>query len=410
MVKFEGCKLELQLDAQMPMLHFQSNQCGATLRASEVKPKLDTFILAELMRKTGKSLDELKKDAECKNFFLDAKKHDALDYKLQITVTQKPVEIDVNNKEENYSIFYANMGKKDPNEKMYGLFSNPLVTVICFKENLRKYMEQCIEKFFLVTNFGTMQNKGFGGFAPRGWGSAGKLSENDMKQIAGYYGEMIENCHCYAMIFDTVEHVQMSEAIKTYYSIMKSGQNRGKGNYARSYIYQYMHSECKMGNEKAWMKKEQIAPTLSKDENKKERLSTDAHPNYYVRAFLGIGEKIEFGSSYNEKGFVSNKKKVTISSKKFDRISSPIYFKVIKNVVFIVGFDVPEELYGESFHFYGEWRGKDGDLEVPTKDMFEKKKFDMQDFLDSYAKYFNGELRTQIRMNKKTPKVVRVHA
>lgn len=409
MVKFEGCKLELSLEAQMPMLHFQSNQCGATLRASEVKPKLDTFILAGLMRETGKNLDGLKKDEAYKTMFLDAKTNDALDYKLQITVTETPVEIDINKKEENYSIFYANMGKKDPNEKIYGLFSNPKVTVVCFKENLRKQIAQNIEKFFLVTNFGTMQNKGFGSFAPSGWGGAGKLRENDMKQIAAYYGEIIENCHCYAMVFDSANCVQMSEAIKTYYSIMKSGQNRGAGNYARSYIYQYMHNKYQMGNEKAWMKKQQIAPALSKPENEKVHLWVEDHPHYYVRAFLGIGEKIEFGSAYNEKGFVSNKKKVAMKSKKFDRISSPIYFKVIKNVVFIVGFEVPEELYGAVFTFSGEWQKKSGELSVPRKDLLNGQKFDMQDFLDEYAKYFNGELRREVRINK-IPKVVRVHA
>ena len=37
-----------RLAAQTPMIHFQWNQQGATLRASEVKPKLDKFLITKL--------------------------------------------------------------------------------------------------------------------------------------------------------------------------------------------------------------------------------------------------------------------------------------------------------------------------------------------------------------------------
>ena len=41
-------KLEIKLKQHTPMIHFQHDQEGATLRASEVKPKLDRFILTRL--------------------------------------------------------------------------------------------------------------------------------------------------------------------------------------------------------------------------------------------------------------------------------------------------------------------------------------------------------------------------
>lgn len=44
-LEFNGCKLKVQLEAQSPIIHFQHDQAGATLRASEVKPKLDRFLL-----------------------------------------------------------------------------------------------------------------------------------------------------------------------------------------------------------------------------------------------------------------------------------------------------------------------------------------------------------------------------
>ena len=41
MVKFNHCKLKMELEAQSPLIHFQTNENynGLTLRASEVKPK-----------------------------------------------------------------------------------------------------------------------------------------------------------------------------------------------------------------------------------------------------------------------------------------------------------------------------------------------------------------------------------
>ena len=38
-------KLEIKLKQHTPLIHFQHDQDGATLRASEVKPKLDKYIL-----------------------------------------------------------------------------------------------------------------------------------------------------------------------------------------------------------------------------------------------------------------------------------------------------------------------------------------------------------------------------
>ena len=41
-------RLEIKLKQHTPLIHFQHDQEGATLRASEVKPKLDRFVLTRL--------------------------------------------------------------------------------------------------------------------------------------------------------------------------------------------------------------------------------------------------------------------------------------------------------------------------------------------------------------------------
>ena len=43
-------KLEFTLKQHTPLIHFQHDQAGATLRATEVKPKLDKFLRETLMQ------------------------------------------------------------------------------------------------------------------------------------------------------------------------------------------------------------------------------------------------------------------------------------------------------------------------------------------------------------------------
>lgn len=435
MIQFENCKLQLQLEAQMPMIHFQSTQEGATIRASEVKPKLDRFILDKIMRCCNKTIEELKKETDYKDIFLNPESdtNSALDYKMQITAKES-LEIDLSPKNSDgkfdrtktYSIFYANIGRK-PEEVVYGIFSNPVITIICFKEKLRKYIENNIIKFFLVTNFGTMQNKGFGSFLPVKWCQEEKLTEEKEKEVASYYDELNPGCHCYVMRFQESPAakkdmeskneccVKMSENIKSFYSNMKSGQNfQG---YSRSFLYQYMHNEIGIGNEKAWMKKNGISPNISKPQNKHNEEKGKTEEYYYVRAFLGTGTTIQYASGYTDESYKKLDKKVPVliastDSDKLERVSSPIFFKVIKNVVFIVASEIPDELYGAEFEFNGsKYNGVIGKIKTPSREVLAKtdNRFDIQDFMDKYVAYYNGELRKKIKIDS-NKKVVKINA
>jgi len=41
-------KVEFTLKQHTPLIHFQSDQSGATLRATELKPKLDRFLIEKV--------------------------------------------------------------------------------------------------------------------------------------------------------------------------------------------------------------------------------------------------------------------------------------------------------------------------------------------------------------------------
>ena len=75
--QFNMYKTTITLKQHTPIIHFQHDQEGATLRATELKPKLDRF----LIKKLGNEWSENKsfwKVGGSKGM------HDALDYKIRI--------------------------------------------------------------------------------------------------------------------------------------------------------------------------------------------------------------------------------------------------------------------------------------------------------------------------------------
>lgn len=433
-LKFQGCKLTLQLEAQAPMIHFQSNESGATIRASEVKPKLDRFLLRKL-RKDHNVLEQLQlqtdvtseqfvealqKSSEYKKIFIDPS-HQALDYKMTITVKKQGERFDLGDRECKFDIFYGNMGRE---ENMMGVISDPVITIMCFREKIKTLLEQYLVEFFMVTNFGTMQNKGFGSFVPAEFCQLrAKLSAEEERQIAEYL-KMETLCtvddkksagksaptKCYCMRFDQTmgagmrgrERViyaqRMFREIKSFYGIMKTG--RSFGGYLRSYIYQYMH-EKGIGNEKAWMKQNGISPKVAKPENVKKVVQMDKNPRY-VRAMLGVGVSIRYIEKLVERdgkwkpaGFMNVS--IEHAENTIERASSPIYFKIVRNVVFIVAKEIPKELFDIKFVFQGHW-GRNHQKDQRTKDAEKRglrtpkeQEFDIQDFLNRYAEFYNGQ-------------------
>ena len=404
-LEFNGCKLKVQLEAQSPIIHFQHDQAGATLRASEVKPKLDRFLLNKMEQETGKRVAVLKEDNGYAVMFTD-KEHNALNYRMNFEVSGNAYWVEPGTfKPESYSIYYGNSGVHDEKEKKKAVFTNPVMNLMCFNQVLRNYIEKYLVEFFAVTNFGTMQDKGFGSFMPKEClQKSGELTLEETKRFAEMLKQAAGSVHCYSMSFVRVpEEINAKNAwctkvfkqIKDFYGIMKSGQNFG--GYSRSYLFQYMHGTDNKGNrddlsidnEKAWLKQKGIVPIIEKN-GKTDRV--DKNPRY-VRALLGVGA----GMSFIQKD--GKRLKVKINHKKGDgdaieRMDSPVKFKIIRNKVFITAEEVPEEIYGRMFEFQNKernWDGnKRGSLMTPSKEDFKDGKFDIQTFLACYVNYYNS--------------------
>lgn len=422
MAEFKNCRLEIQLEAQSPLIHFQADEKhykehpGVTIRASEVKPKFDRFLIKKL-EKTGRCLDQMKE--KYPSFFVDIK-HNALNYKMEIEHREESILIELSPKDKQlrYDLYYGNMGEDQEVKKM-GVISNPTVIIFCMVEELRKLIQEYIIEFFVVTNFGTMQNKGFGSFLPSDCGFGMALKKDQEEIIAEFLLEDVidpmekeRNCRkiCYGIRFHGYQGkkykdknmywIKIFNEIKQFYGVMKSGQNfQG---YARSYIYDYMHKEPRnIDNEKAWMKQEGISPAVSRNKDLDE-VGQNVNPKY-VRAMLGTGETISY---IREEGKPCNKKEkvpVTITScdKNISRVPSPIFFKIIRNVVFIVAKKVPEEIYGKEFRFENKLWNKEGVLKTPDE-------FDIDDFLMQYVDYYNNQLRDKVHNMGRNKKVVEI--
>lgn len=306
-----------ELKQHTPIIHFQYAQKGATLRATEVKPKLDRFL--------KKRLDE---ELEKKWFLKDS---GALDYSLSF-ISPDSDEIEIGYKTD-YDIYYGNMGENTRTVKALMVKPGAAVRmrIVCRYTQLLELIAGNIRDFFLVTNFGRMQDKGFGSFSVEGESSGWKAVSS---ALCREYGANA----CY---FWTSGGKPFKE-IKTVYGIMKSGVNYSfKGLYRRSLLFLYMHEKYGIGNEKAFLKQKGIAPI--KGRNDKNQLDENSH---YVRALLGVGDTLSFQNAEGK-----GKTAVSISSAKIDRLASPIFFKIIDNTVYFVGGRINKAVLGASFEF-----------------------------------------------------------
>ena len=92
-------KVEFTLKQHTPIIHFQSDQVGATLRATELKPKFDRFLINYVFKNDKKQYQE----------YLIDKDKNALNYKVKI-------EQDISKREEipeKGTLFFGNMKPKD---------------------------------------------------------------------------------------------------------------------------------------------------------------------------------------------------------------------------------------------------------------------------------------------------------
>lgn len=416
---------EYKLVQHTPLIHFQHSEPHACLRATEVKPKLDRFLIEQLEK------DDRFGDGRWKKWFVGDGSQQSFDYMMRITPNSEQVE-----RTQSIERAIARAEHRPPNASFHEIHKNYFgnmasgnniqdtiretfkesllykdgltLTIRCFIPELLTLIDEHIRGFFMMHNFGTRQRKGFGSFtvdistepnAPKGFDLVGKYCPN------AYYCKLDGNVNADALL----------DAVWVLSAFLRSGFNRGEGNYVRGFVFRYFQREKNpLANDKAFVK-QQVLRNVYNEATRGEHL----HPygnnvRYrYVRGLLGTNENSRFCRAPNAHTPVYDI--YTHSAEGIERFPSPLLFKPIGKFVFILPQKMPDEIFGSEFYIleknqeekydskatseqklnYLQTECKSGMIKTPTAEELAPgaKSGDeaLKRFLDAFAKDFNDK-------------------
>ena len=416
---------EYKLVQHTPLIHFQHSEPHACLRATEVKPKLDRFLIEQLEK------DDRFGDGRWKKWFVGDGSQQSFDYMMRITPNSEQVERTQSieraiaraehrppnaNLHEIHKNYFGNMASgNNIQDTIRETFKESLfykdgltLTIRCFIPELLTFIDEHIRGFFMMHNFGTRQRKGFGSFtvdintqpnAPKGFDLVGKYCPN------AYYCKLDGNVNADALL----------DAVWVISAFLRSGFNRGEGNYVRGFVFRYFQREKNpLANDKAFVK-QQVLHNVYNEATRGEHL----HPygnnvRYrYVRGLLGTNENSRFCRAPNAHTPVYVI--YTHSAEGIERFPSPLLFKPIGKFVFILPQKMPDKIFGSEFYIlkkkqeeeydskatsdqklnYLKQECKGGMIKTPTAEELAPgaKSGDeaLKRFLDAFAKDFNDK-------------------
>lgn len=426
-------KLEIKLKQHTPLIHFQHDQDGATLRASEVKPKLDKFILSKLT-------PEERAQGEDEGWIKSKNDKDWLDYKMKIS--DKPnniITMELNKKREynkgneekdnnngwrieivnygekrkkpegkvrfvikdekgklfygkwrkedskiiydldSYPCFFANMGCDiyDPLEYRKVSFAEEPFEIVIITNHpelfnlLNNNNKKVLSSFFLNTNFGTRQSKGFGSFMPE----VPSISQHITHDYAKFSWSLPEginfgNWNCFNELFTTIDY---------FYKTIRSGINQNDV-YLKSLMYFYA-----LDREEYWDKRtiryefQHFTPNRNSDKGEKSDMREDGNNRKEIarlyRDMLGLSSP-QTWQSYHD---VITKEHETFNpNDKIDRFKSPILIKPLYNKgkfdVYLIPLSIPDRYKGADFRISSKTCRNSFIMKTPSE-------FDVCDFL-----------------------------
>lgn len=389
---------EYKLVQHTPLIHFQHSEPHACLRATEVKPKLDRFLIEQLEK------DDRFGDGRWKKWFVGDGSQQSFDYMMRITPNSERVDR-TQSIENGIERAIARAEHRPPNASFHEIHKNYFgnmasgnniqdtiretfkesllykdgltLTIRCFIPELLTFIDEHIRGFFMMHNFGTRQRKGFGSFTvdistkpnePKGFDLVGKYCPN------AYYCKLDDNVSADALL----------NAVWVLSAFLKSGFNRDEGNYVRGFVFRYFQREKNpLANDKAFVK-QQVLRNVYNEATRGEHL----HPygnnvRYrYVRGLLGTNENSRFCRAPNAHTPVYDI--YTHSAEGIERFPSPLLFKPIGKFVFILPQKMPDEIFGSEFYI----------LEKNQEDEYDRKATSEQklNYLQTECK--NGMIKT----------------
>lgn len=385
-------KLRVPLKQHTPMIHFQYNQCNASLRGTELKPKLDQFLLDKFFKNNIESYEKYLIGFDEKKLKKESSRTKAFDYKVRVKNIKKfeGKTLDA------HSLFFGNLtsNKEESQNKYSFVFYHSLdLEIVSFHKELIEIIVRCLPKFLMHTNFGTRQSKGFGSFF---------INDANQYFIDGkqfrYDKRTIEEIRQMKYWF-TISERSANEAdklkkvfdkIELFYNSMRKGLKR-KGLKCEPCIKDYFEAQHIQWDKEAikeyYFNKEESSLIEEKTEEKQERK--------LVKDLFGLSSDEKWGDCRITKEHMEDD-----NNKKIERFPSPIFFKPLQNnnSGYTVYFEItPEsskqiqELLGKTFKI-NKIMGNEvkSTLNLETPNHFSFDEFFHSIFVEKYYKKFKS--------------------
>jgi hypothetical protein len=305
-----------------PLIHFQALQNGASLRATELKPKFDRFLKEKLSK-------ELKKD-DLEKLYLKGQK--AFDYKVFIEpILSKPIDF-----EKYPPLFFGNMNTSYEKKKRKKQTDSLKIKFYSFKPEMIEYINKYFEAFLANTNFGTRQSKGFGSFY---LDKDFDVSLVDAKKVYS---------------FNVKE--RWDKDIELFYRFLRTGINE-KGFYTKPLIFLYAKKQEWEWDKRAikeWFFSDELEKQKQKYRNS-DVLWFESDNKYLVRDLFGLST-FQYWKTYGIKVTKKSVRKNEKGKPYYGRMKSPIIFKVINDTVYFWVDNHFKRILGKDFLIFATGR------------------------------------------------------
>ncbi|HIG0362289.1 TPA: hypothetical protein ACX96Z_003962 [Clostridium sporogenes] len=347
-------KFRIELKQHTPLIHFQSEQPGAILRATEVKPKLDRFLIECAFNNEFNEYKQYLIGYKAGKKEYDFKDKKAFDYKLRITtdtknIQEENIEFFKYNKSPTFPNYFGNMGKdkKNKDKKNKFVFCDVLnLEIFSLNKNLLVKIGEKLPLFLMKHNFGQRQSKGFGSFFIN---NENKYFINDDEQI--YSPNEINNVKKLRYSFDVDFNTNfIKKNINNQHIINK--KDFYKEAFGVFNQIQSIYTRIRRGGQKfdPYIKKYVVEQNIIWDKDAIKEKYCDLRINnnnkrYLVKDLLGLS---------STEVWVKSNKIITKEHETIQRYQSPIFFKPLKvskdkYIVYFEGREISKEYLSKEF-------------------------------------------------------------
>lgn len=361
------------LKQHTPLIHFQQEQAGATIRGTDLRPRLNRFIIDHAPQlksiipyedevyqyftglvNTGASIPykftiTTPDTANDRYYFLASAEIKGDDQK----VIRKEIKEHFQREAEvvTHSAYFANQttfGRKGEGIKEKEISNVRLAVfndgdfglqLLSFDRAIGKLVAAFVHPFFLLNNFGTRSSKGLGCF-----------ETTPVGPVAYGLKELVATLPKYQAVYslpwamNSVSRI-LQETANIYRDLKCRNELKGGKWIPESAVRDYLES---LTNPKYW-EKYQIAAELIYDTAVRDRYGKTISTSdvLFVRALLGLTDNYE----YRVQGQPKKKVVVEDAAGEIDRFASPVNFHFAEGKLWILAKEIPPIMLDRNFNF-----------------------------------------------------------